>query len=276
MKLTKKEIEDRFIDTRDLVTVEKLKKPYVLNKNQFSYKFKNRLTIIIPGKVIADSRPRVLSTHTFNPHKALLMRIFKNIYTNSPLEDMIILSAMKFDIEIYEKPSDTFKKETKRKKLNIDLYKQPVLAKPDIDNVAKVHYDILQDIVYSVILHDEFIIDSSLTKYYSETEYSKCIIYFNEILSDFEEYVVYRSADFFKFKFTYKYMCMNKIKPEKWYDFIRKITEKKSINKKFIKFFKKTLNTYDISVLNKIAPQHEQYTKSEQINMISFDLFGEE
>ena len=88
----------------------------------------------------------------------------------------------------------------------------PYMSTPDIDNVAKVYYDTLQDHKYQIIYKDNHIIDTKISKVYSDKEYVKLDIYFNKELSIFEEYVINDSIDFIYYAISYKNIKNKNIK----------------------------------------------------------------
>ena len=217
-RTTKENIQNRYTNIEDLYPlVIETKEQNYYSTEEFEYMFNYKLTIKIPGHVISDSRPRGLENtinpnmkkHKYNPNKELLMKVFNEVYKDSLLEDLTIFSPMKFDIKIY---SHMLKKyQDLHKKLKLEMY-IPYMSTPDIDNVAKVYYDTLQDHKYQIIYKDNHIIDTKISKVYSDKEYVKLDIYFNKELSIFEEYVINDSIDFIYYAISYKNIKNKNIK----------------------------------------------------------------
>lgn len=211
-KITVKEkIQSRYSNIDELYPlVIETKEKNLLSTKEFEYLFNYKLTVKIPGKVVADSRPRgieditsKLRGHKYNPNKELLMKIFNEVYVNSILEDLTIFSPIKFDIKIYSHMLQKYQKFHKKNQLEMYI---PNMATPDVDNVAKVFYDVFQDRKYQIIYKDNHIIDSRIYKVFTDKEYVEIDIFFNKELSIFEEFVVNDSVDYVYYLISYKHI----------------------------------------------------------------------
>ena len=227
----KSAIEQRFLEADGLYPlVEEIKEKNIYIADGFEYMFNYKLVIKVPGKVVADSRPRGIENivnmrgHKYNPNKELLIKIFKDVYKDSLLEDLTIFSPLKFDIKIFGHMPKRY--QDIHKKLKLEMY-IPFVSYPDVDNVAKVFYDVMQDAKYQIIFNDNSIFDTRISKVYSEKEYVEMNIYFNKELSEFEEFILKESLDFLYYLISYKYI-KKKIKPEAYVNYVRfKYNERK-------------------------------------------------
>lgn len=130
--------------------------------------FDSKLTLCIHGTPISDSRPRLSSdkTYFYNPHKEALKKLFNHIYkTDSLLQETCITSPHQIDIRFYLLPDKdaiaTFGKDM------IDTENVMSIGVKDNDNIEKVHWDVLQDAKFRVILDDRNIVVNSTKKFYS-------------------------------------------------------------------------------------------------------------
>lgn len=222
--LTKNDVQRRFENSNWSPETK------VTNLNR-PYKFKNLifnkiLTIVIPGHPIIDSRPRFLqkkdgSVGTYNPHKAQLMKVFKEIYDNSDiLQGICILGPMFVELEIYELIPKTYLKELDKKSLE-DLKNNnlPAFNKPDVDNGMKITYDVSQDLEYQVILRDEHVVDSRTYKVYVKDKRDERMvmnIYFNDDIPKWYRNILYESRDYLVHNLSMKYKFINQIPDEEW------------------------------------------------------------
>ena len=222
--LTKNDVQRRF-DNSNWTPETK-----ITNLNR-PYKFKNLifnkiLTIVIPGHPIIDSRPRFLqkkdgTVGTYNPHKAQLMKVFKEIYDNSDiLQGICILGPMFVELEIYELIPKTYLKELDKKSLeDLENNNLPAFNKPDVDNGMKITYDVSQDLEYQVILRDEHVVDSRTYKVYVKDKKDERMvmnIYFNDDIPKWYRNILYESRDYLVHNLSMKYKFINQIPDEEW------------------------------------------------------------
>lgn len=215
---TKLDVEKRFLESSI--------KPSVSLYNISNSKYFNKmLFIVIPGTPIQDSRPRFSvrndNMHTYNVNKGNLMKVFAKVYKNSILEQICVTGPFKIELRIYR---PLVKKYIKYfdKKDKVLLEKEELFApvKPDNDNYEKVHYDVLQDDEFMVILRDETIIDSRAIKYFVKTEKlarSEIYIYYSDKNpSTWYKTGLEESKEYLKYKVSKKYMLINNIESKKW------------------------------------------------------------
>lgn len=222
--LTKNDVQRRFENSNWSPETK------IMNLNR-PYKFKNLifnkiLTIVIPGHPIIDSRPRFLqkkdgTVGTYNPHKAQLMKVFKEIYDNSDiLQGICILGPMFVELEIYELITKTYLKELDKKSLeDLENNNLPAFNKPDVDNGMKITYDVSQDLEYQVILRDEHVVDSRTYKVYVKDKRDERMvmnIYFNDDIPKWYRNILYESRDYLVHNLSMKYKFINQIPDEEW------------------------------------------------------------
>lgn len=222
--LTKNDVQRRFENSNWSPETK------ITNLNR-PYKFKNLifnkiLTIVIPGHPIIDSRPRFLqkkdgTVGTYNPHKAQLMKVFKEIYYNSDiLQGICILGPMFVELEIYELIPKTYLKELDKKSLeDLENNNLPAFNKPDVDNGMKITYDVSQDLEYQVILRDEHVVDSRTYKVYVKDKRDERMvmnIYFNDDIPKWYRNILYESRDYLVHNLSMKYKFINQIPDEEW------------------------------------------------------------
>lgn len=222
--LTKNDVQRRFENSNWSPETK------ITNLNR-PYKFKNLifnkiLTIVIPGHPIIDSRPRFLqkkdgTVGTYNPHKAQLMKVFKEIYDNSDiLQGICILGPMFVELEIYELIPKTYLKELDKKSLeDLENNNLPAFNKPDVDNGMKITYDVSQDLEYQVILRDEHVVDSRTYKVYVKDKRDERMVMnisFNDDIPKWYRNILYESRDYLVHNLSMKYKFINQIPDEEW------------------------------------------------------------
>lgn len=174
--------------------------------------YSHNLHILIPGLPIADSRPRH-NTNTgavYNGHKTLLMKIFSTIYEGSILEDVCVMGPLRIELRIY-KPLPKKYKKLISKKDNKLMEKENLLDtfKQDNDNFEKIHWDVLQDVKYMIILQDEMITTNITRKYsVSDEKYARVEIdiFYNEKIEKWTWDRIRTSSEYFKYLIHPKYL----------------------------------------------------------------------
>ena len=129
--------------------------------------FDERLVITVYGEPIADSRPRFLKERdgTYNPHKAFLMRVFKSVYEQDELlKRTLIERPLGMQIKSFVSPE---KKILKAIGVDITNEKSLSIKQKDNDNIEKVHWDVMQDEKYAVILDDRLVAVNATIQMYS-------------------------------------------------------------------------------------------------------------
>ena len=258
----KSDIEARFKNSniKHTAELEILKNPIVFG----NLKFNRRLTIVIPGSPIVDERTRFTMAGDgffgYNPAKNNLKKIFEHIYDDSEmLNRLVILSPMTIDLKVYKVLQKNHAKILTKK--DIELVKKEKFlsfSKPDNDNIEKVHFVVIQDDAYNVILRDENIVSNTTTKYHvynKEDERVEITILYVDTPTYLKEFV-YDSVEYFKYTISLKYKLINNVSDETFAKvFYRNILlfYKKTKKKDIMKPILRALSYYDTRSLRLLA-----------------------
>lgn len=155
--------------------------------------FNKRLIIEIIGEPVSDGRPRENKEMQkfYNEKKEFLKQIFRVIYRKDTLlQKLCIITPHRINIVTYSYPT----KKDLQFLSNEDLEKECVrsIGNKDNDNVEKVHWDVLQDTEFMIILNDSSTTENYTRKYYSFKPRTLIIIDFAD---DF-------TSDLYRFKIT--------------------------------------------------------------------------
>ena len=162
-----------------------------------AYTYNRCLKIIIPGQPMVDSRPRGKKNDSaisfYNPHKAILMKIFKEIYKDSEvLQNTFITGPMYIKMIAYDSMPKVWQKKLNSKEKQLLMQEKLVnISDPDVDNYQKVHYDVMQDPEYAIFLDDEAIVDCNTHKIFVPEDKDKRMevyIYYNTTLPSWYKY----------------------------------------------------------------------------------------
>lgn len=260
--MKKSDIEERFKNSniKYSADLEILAKPIKFENLIFN----RRLSIVIPGSPIVDERTRFTMTGDsffgYNPAKNNLKKIFEYIYDSSEmLNRLVILSPMTIDLKVYKVLQKNHAKILSKK--DIELIKQEKFvsfSKPDNDNIEKVHFDVIQDDAYNVILRDENIVSNTTTKYHvydPADERVEITILYTETPAYLKEFV-YDSVEYFKYTISLKSKLINNISDEEFAkEFYRNIAifYKKTKKKDITKTVLRVLSFYDTKSLYLLA-----------------------
>lgn len=219
----KEDIKKRFVDIEksNLVSLEKIKK-YKLN----GITYDTKLTISVPGNPLSDGRVKFTTNpvsgmmHSYNPHKANLVKLFKEIYdSNEILHGICVLSPMIINIKFYINMPSKMKKTLKDKELTLlENEELACVYKKDNDNIEKIHYDTLQDFKYQIILRDEYVTQNNTMKFYVDDKDKERVdieIIYGE-LPYWLENNMKTSTHYLKYSIGIKYKLINNISDDKW------------------------------------------------------------
>ena len=165
LKFSGAKAKDRVNYTKERYTPSYIEK--VPQKERLFPYFDERLVITVYGEPIADSRPRFLKERdgTYNPHKAFLMRVFKSVYEQDELlQRTLIERPLGMQIKSFVSPE---KKISKAIGVSIIDEKSLSIKQKDNDNIEKVHWDVMQDERYAVILDDRLVAVNTTIQMYS-------------------------------------------------------------------------------------------------------------
>ena len=183
------------------------------------------LKLVMHGEPISDSRPRFLKDRegTYNPHKAFLMRVFKKLYEQDELlRKTCICTPLAIAIRNYVTPTKAL-----QKAIGIDIINENYVSikQKDNDNIEKVHWDVLQDSAYKVILDDRLLTHNSSSQFYSTDPRIEIDIHFpsDDMLRKNNKYFkplldeIHKLAEYKKLKLLPKYtQDMNDIPDKKF------------------------------------------------------------
>lgn len=233
--------------------------PIALNTPEYK-PYSHKLHILIPGLPIADSRPRhnTSTGAVYNGHKTLLMKIFDMIYKDSILEDICILGPLRIELNVYKPLPKKYKKLISKKDMT-SLEKEQLkdTFKQDNDNFEKIHWDVLQDVKFMIILQDEMI-TTNLTQKFSviDEKYSRVEIniFYNQKLEPWIWDRIKYSSEYFKYTISPKYLKRYDKKDWKKHFYVNivnywKATKSKAIIKRVSQILEKTYQTQDLYLL---------------------------
>ena len=165
LKFSGAKAKERVNYTKERYTPSYIEK--VPQKERLFPYFDERLVIVVHGEPIADSRPRFLKERdgTYNPHKAFLMRVFKSVYEQDELlQKTLIERPLGMQIKSFVSPEKRISKA-----IGVDITDEKSLSikQKDNDNIEKVHWDVMQDEKYAVILDDRLVAVNNTIQIYS-------------------------------------------------------------------------------------------------------------
>lgn len=203
--------------------------PAKISKNDLMHEdlFDKKLSLVIPGTPVSDSRPRgTKSGHFYNPNKNALKKLFKKLYE----EDELLLNTCvtyphMLVLRIYVEPKKAFDAALPDEILEKE--NAPALGLKDNDNIEKVHWDILQDDAFKIILNDSSIIKNYTEKYYSNNPRVEIdVLYSEDYLYDCYEKSIKKSMVYNKFKLSRKYIEMKGLEGKELFEHFKKFIKK--------------------------------------------------
>ena len=140
-----------------------------------------RLKIVLHGKPIADSRPRGKikddAIYFYNPHLEALKKLFKPIYnSDNILKGLVIDRLMKVSLITYYMPTKDLAKGLGLANIKSEMF--PSIIVKDNDNAEKVHWDLLANYDFKIILDDNLIWENNTKKLISDDERIEILIDF--------------------------------------------------------------------------------------------------
>lgn len=198
--------------------------------------FNRRLIITIPGEPVSDGRPRKNDDLNifYNAKKQFLKQIMMEIYKiDQVLKKTCIITPHRIICNTYSYPKQNELKFLEDKEI---LYEEVYSVQmKDNDNIEKVHWDVLQDSSFMVILDDTYTVGNMTHKYYS---YNPRVTIHIDYSTDFQhplhEHKVLNSTAYRSYLCSKKYTIdMGKVKYENIPNYLSiKLAEMKSTNKK--------------------------------------------
>ena len=222
--LTKKDLLDRFenCNYKSRIKDLKLKKPMVIR----NMKFDKMLCITIPGEPIRDGRPRGVGNltegtgHFYNPEKAQLMKVMREVIRRSgtDCDKIVISSPLYINLIAYECMTKVSSKYLKDKE---DLLKENMVGifEKDVDNIEKVHYDVLQDAKIMFIINDAYIIKNCTEKVFVDDPRNQRVeinIYYTDKELPYYTNNIIRGKEWLPYILSPKYKANYNIPDEMW------------------------------------------------------------
>lgn len=249
------------------------------------------LKIVLYGPPFTDSRPR---TNKFTKAVAMInlnkmKKVFSKLYDKSNiLQNLVIISPFVLRLHAYKAPSQILKKVIKKessKKIQDEFQKEELydMAINDVDNMIKIHNDILFEPEYRICLDDAWnISDTECFKKLSNDPRVELYIYYCSKPNSFYQWSMYRSSKYYKYLISLKNWKIvgrtanQQIKHLK--DVFSRWLEDKRSDKDVISFVKSTskvLDEYPAVDLKILADMNDhRYTRLDARNKILYILAG--
>ncbi|MGL5719083.1 MAG: hypothetical protein ACRCX2_39145 [Paraclostridium sp.] len=232
------------------------------------------LKIVLFGDPIADSRPRVMgSGRVAIVNLQKLKAQFKPLYQESELlQNLMIHSHYHIDFKFFMKTTEKDLKFIKKnstilRRYNLD--KLPDLNIKDVDNMVKVHNDLLFSDEYRITLDDAYnigLIDPD--KLTSRNPRTEMLIYFSSKPDAWFRHKMENSAKYFEHMVSYKWMNINKRCPKEQMKYLTKFMDKIFINVvklpdqvKHIKRLAEVLEEYPADILKEMGSLSTEFRK---------------
>lgn len=256
--LNKKEIDNifKFSKIKPIIKDELLTTPIKIR----NLSLEKKLTIIIPGKPISDSRPKNNTNLGifYNLHKGNLMKIFARCVEDANPCDfgIIILSPMYVHTIAYQTiPKAHLKYLPKNELPFLKEENIPGTYLKDNDNIEKVHYDVLQDNKWNMIIKDDYIIKNTTEKVFIEDPLRQRveieIYYTNKKHWSFN--ILKTTKEFLGYILSIKYKLINNIPDNRWkrvfYQNLSNYFVDNPVGKNTMTRIKNTLSYYKIEEL---------------------------
>lgn len=224
------------------------------------------LCITLYGDPISDSRPRVTgfgAVAVINLQK--LKQQFKPLYQSSELlQNLMIHSHYHIDAKLYMK---TTQKDLKFIKKNKTIHKKYISDQlmdmniKDVDNMLKVHNDLLFCNEYRIALDDGYNIGFiEPEKYTSAKPRIELMILYSSKPDVWSRYKMYDSTKYFEHMTCYKYMTINKRSPDEQVKYLKKYMSSKLATEtkiqdqiKWVKKLAEVLEEYPADVLKEMG-----------------------
>lgn len=280
-----KKTRDTSRDYAELIPI-----PADIKKKYKHLNYDSCLHLRLYGEPYSDSRPR-LNTNTMgvaliNMNK--MKKTFGEFYKRSELlQNLTIISPFHMSGKFFMNPTRKDLKEIKKNSKLNNLYKSGKIADlaiKDVDNMLKIHNDILFEPEFRITLEDAWnvgFIDSE--KYISEEEYADIFVYYSSKPNSYYLWKIKQSHKYFRYLFSEKNMLVNKRTSKEQLAYIRKLTQstlkeekKEKEIKKILKRILATLEEYSADSIKAIADMQDyRYTKRDaQMKVMKYSVKG--
>ena len=253
--------------------------PKDIQKLYKDFGYDSCLHIRIYGDPFSDSRPRLNKATMGVGLKNMneMKKVFKPLYDESELlQNLTIVSPFHIHGIFYRKPTKAdikfIKKSNKRVKSLYAQHKLGDLSIKDVDNMLKIHNDILFSEEFRITLDDAWNVGfHKAEKYLSENDFADIFVYYASKPNAYYLWKMMQNHSYFCWLISEKHMRMNSRTPEQQMKHLRKTIreEMESIKSEadmrtLIRRSFKVLEEYPATLIKQVADMTDaKYTKSD-------------
>lgn len=241
--------------------------------------YDKELKIVIHGSPVIDGRVKMGKSGVFyNPQKNEMKRLFKPLYSSDDLlQGVIIDKLMKVKMDLYFMPTLDMAKLFGVEAINSERF--PSIVVKDNDNAEKVHWDILHDYNFKVVLDDNLIIENTTRKFMSAKERVEIKIQFcsdNNNIHEAYDKIIQKNLKYIYMKIHPKFLRMNNIVDAsnilKFHFYLLGVQERYNLAKQktYKKTLRKTLDWYPKECVMAIC--HELKVKGDYLKLNKDDM----
>lgn len=253
--------------------------PKDIQKLYKDFGYDSCLHIRIYGDPFSDSRPRLNKATMGVGLKNMneMKKVFKPLYDESELlQNLTIVSPFHIHGIFYRKPTKAdikfIKKSNKKVKSLYTQHKLGDLSIKDVDNMLKIHNDILFSEEFRITLDDAWNVGfHKAEKYLSENDFADIFVYYASKPNAYYLWKMMQNHSYFCWLISEKHMRMNSRTPEQQMKHLRKTIreEMESIKSEadmrtLIRRSFKVLEEYPATLIKQVADMTDaKYTKSD-------------
>ena len=253
--------------------------PKDIQKLYKDFGYDSCLHIRIYGDPFSDSRPRLNKATMGVGLKNMneMKKVFKPLYDESELlQNLTIVSPFHIHGVFYRKPTKAdikfIKKSNKKVKSLYAQHKLGDLSIKDVDNMLKIHNDILFSEEFRITLDDAWNVGfHKAEKYLSENDFADIFVYYASKPNAYYLWKMMQNHSYFCWLISEKHMRMNSRTPEQQMKHLRKAIreEMESIKSEvdmrtLIRRSFKVLEEYPATLIKQVADMTDaKYTKSD-------------
>lgn len=253
--------------------------PKDIQKQYKDFGYDSCLHIRIYGDPFSDSRPRLNKATMGVGLKNMneMKKVFKPLYDESELlQNLTIVSPFHIHGIFYRKPTKAdikfIKKSNKKVKSLYTQHKLGDLSIKDVDNMLKIHNDILFSEEFRITLDDAWNVGfHKAEKYLSENDFADIFVYYASKPNAYYLWKMMQNHSYFCWLISEKHMRMNSRTPEQQMKHLRKSIreEMESIKSEadmrtLIRRSFKVLEEYPAALIKQVADMTDaKYTKSD-------------
>lgn len=253
--------------------------PKDIQKQYKDFGYDSCLHIRIYGDPFSDSRPRLNKTTMGVGLKNMneMKKVFKPLYDESHLlQNLTIVSPFHIHGIFYRKPTKAdikfIKKSNKKVKSLYAQHKLGDLSIKDVDNMLKIHNDILFSEEFRITLDDAWNVGfHKAEKYLSENDYADIFVYYASKPNAYYLWKMKQNHSYFCWLISEKHMTMNGRTPAQQMKHLRSTIREEMEGIKsetdmrtLIRRSFKVLEEYPATLIKQVADMTDaKYTKSD-------------